>query len=130
MTALREGRASSSGLANGSATPRAATPTAATPLANGKGGPRVAEGVQQALLYVKFRTAAEPGLKGLSCVYIDQVHSDLPHVSAAYMTKCTCPAACMLTVNICKHPLAYVNAAPIAFNYLSMLFYSCAVYSP
>ena len=62
MAALREGRACSSGLANG--TPRAATPMAATPRANGRAGPRVAEGVQQALLYVRFRTAAEPGLKG------------------------------------------------------------------
>ena len=92
MTALREGRASSSGWANGSATPRAATPRAATPLANGKGGPRVAEGVQQALLYVKFRTAAEPGLKGLSSVYCNQAQSSLPHFKAACMTKCTGPA--------------------------------------
>ncbi len=44
----------------------AATPRAATPRANGKGGPRIAEGVQQALLYVRFRTAAESGLKGQS----------------------------------------------------------------
>ena len=63
MSSLREGRASSSVLANGT-TPRAATPRAATPRVNGKAGPRVTEGVQQALLYVRFRTAAEPGLKG------------------------------------------------------------------
>ena len=49
----------------------AATPRAATPRANGKGGPRITEGVQQALLYVRFRTAAESGLKG---------HSLLPHL--------------------------------------------------
>lgn len=64
MAALREGRTSSSGLANGGSTPRAATPRGATPHANGRGGPAVADSVQQALLYVRFRTAAEPGLKG------------------------------------------------------------------
>ena len=69
MAALREGRSSASGLANGNSTPmavtpRAGTPRAGTPQANGRAGPRVAEGVQQALLYVRFRTAAEPGLKG------------------------------------------------------------------
>lgn len=64
MAALREGRASTSGVSNGNSTPRAATPRAATPRLNGRAGPRVAEGVQQALLYVRFRTAAEPGLKG------------------------------------------------------------------
>lgn len=65
MAALREGRASTSGLSNGNSTPMAATPRAATPRANGRGGPRIAEGVQQALLYVRFRTAAGSGLKGL-----------------------------------------------------------------
>ncbi|DBB10820.1 hypothetical protein WJX82_004700 [Trebouxia sp. C0006] len=65
MAALREGRASTSGLSNGNSTPMAATPRAFTPRANGRGGPRIAEGVQQALLYVRFRTAAESGLKGL-----------------------------------------------------------------
>ena len=64
MAALREGRASTSGLSNGNSTPVAATPRAATPRANGRGGPRIAEGVQQALLYVRFRTAAGSGLKG------------------------------------------------------------------
>lgn len=66
MAALREGRVSSSGLSNGNSTPFAATPRAFTPRANGRGGPRIAEGVQQALLYVRFRTAAESGLKGQS----------------------------------------------------------------
>ncbi len=66
MAALREGRASTSGLSNGNSTPMAATPRASTPRANGRGGPRIAEGVQQALLYVRFRTAAESGLKGQS----------------------------------------------------------------
>lgn len=42
----------------------AATPRGATPRANGRGGYAVAESVQQALLYVRFRTAAEAGLKG------------------------------------------------------------------
>ena len=64
MTALREGRTSTSGMANGSSTPMAATPRGATPRANGRGGYAVAESVQQALLYVRFRTAAEAGLKG------------------------------------------------------------------
>ncbi|KAA6429125.1 MAG: conserved oligomeric Golgi complex subunit 3-like [Trebouxia sp. A1-2] len=65
MAALREGRASTSGLTNGNSTPMAATPRAFTPRANIRGGPKIAEGVQQALLYVRFRTAAESGLKGL-----------------------------------------------------------------
>ncbi|KAL0022928.1 hypothetical protein WJX77_008565 [Trebouxia sp. C0004] len=65
MAALREGRASTSGLSNGNSMPMAATPRAATQRANGRGGLRIAEGVQQALLYVRFRTAAESGLKGL-----------------------------------------------------------------
>lgn len=65
MAALREGRTSTSGTANGGATPMASTPRGATPRANGRGGYAVAESVQQALLYVRFRTAAESGLKGL-----------------------------------------------------------------
>ncbi|KAL3152568.1 hypothetical protein ABBQ32_001593 [Trebouxia sp. C0010 RCD-2024] len=65
MAALREGRASTSGMANGGSVPMAATPRGATPRANGRGGYAVAESVQQALLYVRFRTAAEAGLKGL-----------------------------------------------------------------
>ena len=67
MAALREGKASTSesGAATPRATPRAATPRAAALRAGVGATPRVAEGVQQALLYVRFRTAAEPGLKGL-----------------------------------------------------------------
>ena len=61
---MREGRTSTSGMVNGSSTPMAATPRGATPRANGRGGYAVAESVQQALLYVRFRTAAEAGLKG------------------------------------------------------------------
>ena len=64
MAALREGRVSASTMANGGSTPIAATPRAATPRANGRGGHVVAESVQQALLYVRFRAAADPGLKG------------------------------------------------------------------
>ena len=64
MAALREGRTSTPGMTNGSSTPMAATPRGTTPRANGRGGHTVAESVQQALLYVRFRTAAESGLKG------------------------------------------------------------------
>lgn len=64
MAALREGRTSTSGTASGGSTPMAATPRGATPRANGRGGYAVAESVQQALLYVRFRTAADTGLKG------------------------------------------------------------------
>lgn len=76
MAALREGRASTSGMANGGSVPMAATPRGATPRANGRGGYAVAESVQQALLYVRFRTAAEAGLKG-------DVHQ-LPHLCDDY----------------------------------------------
>ena len=65
MAALREGRASTAGMASGGSAPMAATPRGATPRANGRGGYAVAESVQQALLYVRFRTAAGPGLKGV-----------------------------------------------------------------
>ncbi|KAK9845860.1 hypothetical protein WJX81_004499 [Elliptochloris bilobata] len=63
--AMREARSNSiSRRASSSSEP--GTPSAAA-MANGSGGgaPLLAEGAETALLYVRFRAAAEPGLKGL-----------------------------------------------------------------
>ena len=91
MAALREGRASTSGMSNGNSTPMAATPRAFTPRANGRGGPRIAEGVQQALLYVRFRTAAESGLKGQPLLPHLCLPSERPLCASGLVTESVSP---------------------------------------
>ena len=61
QAAIRDGRGAPRPATNGSA----AVPP--SPTARGKGAlPALPEGAEAALLYVRFRAAAEPGLKGMS----------------------------------------------------------------
>lgn len=72
QAAITDARAASRGrdtLENGhvSSSAHASTPQAGGPAVNSSSGaaPPLAEGTETALLYVRFRAAAEPGLKGM-----------------------------------------------------------------
>ena len=71
QAAIAEARAGSRGreaLENGHAS-SSSTPRAGSAPASSSSGtaPALAEGTETALLYVRFRAAAEPGLKGMLC---------------------------------------------------------------
>jgi hypothetical protein len=66
QAAVREGQAGGGGAANGLGTPRQpVTPGAQQPEAAQQQQQTAADGAEAALLYVRFRAAAEPALKGL-----------------------------------------------------------------
>lgn len=81
---------------NGRATPSENGQMANGGLSNGGSTPLLAEGTETALLYVRFRAVAEPGLKGAlqDCAPCSHVHVQLEARPAAHVcaARQLCPA--------------------------------------